>query len=121
MKKYITNNGYVRVPKNASGERFEHRVVWEKHNGKIPKGMTIHHINGNKLDNKIENLSMLTHDDNMLKMDRAGKGFSLTKNFTERPYRAFRNIDKKQRYFGVFGTKCGAIMASRMAYITWQS
>ena len=33
-----------------------HRYVWEQNFGKIPEGGVIHHINGNKFDNRIENL-----------------------------------------------------------------
>jgi hypothetical protein len=36
-----------------------HRYVWEKEKGKIPKGYDIHHINGKKYDNRIENLECL--------------------------------------------------------------
>jgi hypothetical protein len=43
----ITNNGYV----------AEHIYVWEKHYNKyVPPNMHIHHLNGNKEDNRIENL-----------------------------------------------------------------
>jgi hypothetical protein len=34
--------------------------VWESHNGRIPKGYTIHHIDRNPLNDSISNLSMLT-------------------------------------------------------------
>ena len=34
----------------------EHRVVWERVHGELPKGMVVHHINGIKNDNRIENL-----------------------------------------------------------------
>lgn len=36
-----------------------HREVWKHYNGDIPKGMHIHHINENKLDNRIENLELI--------------------------------------------------------------
>lgn len=54
--KYKDKNGYVCV---NNGRDFEHRVVWEKKHGKIPKGHVIHHLNGIKDDNRIENLCLL--------------------------------------------------------------
>ena len=38
-----------------------HRACWEAHNGPIPKGYDIHHINGNRMDYRIENLSCVPH------------------------------------------------------------
>ena len=37
-----------------------HRKVWEYHHGQIPKGYHIHHIDGNKNNNSIENLEIKT-------------------------------------------------------------
>lgn len=34
----------------------EHIIVWETENGAIPEGWVIHHISGNKTNNKIKNL-----------------------------------------------------------------
>ena len=36
--------------------RDEHRVVWEEANGPIPDGYVVHHMNGVKTDNRLENL-----------------------------------------------------------------
>lgn len=36
-----------------------HRAVWQYYNGAIPKGYHIHHKNGNKADNSIENLELM--------------------------------------------------------------
>lgn len=35
---------------------MSYRKIWEEKFGKIPKGMEIHHIDGNRKNNKIENL-----------------------------------------------------------------
>lgn len=35
-------------------------VVWEATNGAVPPGMLLHHKNGNALDDRVENLELLT-------------------------------------------------------------
>ncbi len=40
------------------GKRL-HRAVWEAHNGAIPEGYHVHHIDENRSNNQIENLSLM--------------------------------------------------------------
>ena len=41
-----------------------HRAVWEYHNGKIPNGLVIDHIDRNTNNNQIENLRCVTQSEN---------------------------------------------------------
>ncbi len=40
--------------------REESHLVWEKHNGPIPKGLLAHHIDGNPTNNTIGNLALVS-------------------------------------------------------------
>lgn len=42
-----------------------HRVIWETFNGPIPDGYEINHKNEIRNDNRLENLELLTHKENL--------------------------------------------------------
>ena len=72
MQKYVHFNGmkFTRDEKNGyylnSTNRIRlHRYVWEQTNGKIPEGYHIHHIDGDKNNNDISNLMMLTSTEHL--------------------------------------------------------
>lgn len=60
----ISVDGYVEV-KTEKGFVLKHRMIWEKHNGPIPKGHIVRFKNGNKLDIRIENFELVTCAQNM--------------------------------------------------------
>ena len=62
---YINNQGYVQI-KTEKGWFSQHRYNWITQNKLglffIPEGWEIHHINKDRTDNKIENLSCIPID-----------------------------------------------------------
>jgi len=58
-----TKKGYCAVSINRKNMQY-HRIVWELVFGPISKGLQIDHINGNKIDNRIENLRLVTNREN---------------------------------------------------------
>ena len=67
-KGWIDEKGYKRFEQGR-----EHRLVWEKAHGPIPIGMIIHHKDGDKMNNKIENLKMMTKGEHIKLHDYAGR------------------------------------------------
>ena len=64
MKPGKTRDGYLRVElynDATSCSRYIHRLVVEAFIGDIPAGLEVNHISGQKADNGIENLEVVTH------------------------------------------------------------
>ena len=62
MAEYLyTNHPTKKKPNGKRQSITKHKLVWMQHHGEIPKGFVIHHKNGNKKDNKIENLEMMSY------------------------------------------------------------
>jgi len=89
IKPFIGKDGYKRVfiGKHC---RTAHRVVAEYYYGPIWNGLTVDHLNGDRLDNRPENLQIVTRQENH---KRAG--------IMEKPIILF-NIDNQ--ILGIFGT-----------------
>jgi hypothetical protein len=62
---------------NSNGGMI-HRDIWIKNFGEIPKGFIIHHKNGIKKDNRIENLECLSQKEHKERHPPVNKLLSLT-------------------------------------------
>lgn len=66
LKKYIwfdnlkfTRDNETGYYLNSTIRKRLHRYIWEYYNGEIPEGYHIHHIDGNKANNDIDNLELI--------------------------------------------------------------
>lgn len=87
MPRYKDSQGYIVVKRpdvttNKRGYVMEHRAIWIDRYGKIPDDAVIHHKNGIKDDNRIENLELyysngdhrrVCHGDPVLLADAAAR------------------------------------------------
>lgn len=64
LKPGRTKDGYMKVELFDNGSprsRYVHRLVVEAFIGDIPSGLEVNHISGQKLDNRISNLEVVSH------------------------------------------------------------
>jgi hypothetical protein len=65
MKRFDAKNlsihkGYLRYKR-----KYCHRLIWEEDVGPIPEGFDVHHKDGNKLNNLLNNLECISKSDHM--------------------------------------------------------
>lgn len=111
-------NGYVYI--RVYGRLLlAHRLIWEMHNGEIPEGMEIDHIDTNPLNNRIENLRLASSGNNKWNMNKPShntsgyKGVSLFKATGK--YEAYIKINGKKRHLGFFSSPQHAHEAYKQA------
>lgn len=71
----ITKDGLIQVKMHDTGYPphdwvSKHRVVWEQHNGPLPKGRIVVFKNGNNRDFDLSNLEAITRSENMKRNTR---------------------------------------------------
>jgi len=102
---HISPSGYGRV--NIDCKKYLlHRIIWQLHYGSIPDNLQVDHINSNKLDNRIENLQLLTLAKNSQR-NHSSRGYKIING----RYYARRKFNNTWYALGGFGTAGGAKMA----------
>lgn len=100
------SQGYCQVRFNGKLYMY-HVILWILfHKENIPEGFGIDHINGNKIDNKIENMRMVTQRENCqnMKCHRGGALVGSIHRKTDKKYRAQISINSKDIYLGYYKT-----------------
>jgi len=97
-----------------------HRIIWAYHNGPIPEGIFIDHIDGNKSNNKIDNLRAATPSQNGA--SRKGLPSHNTSGFvgvsrSKGKWQAQIGYQGKYKYIGTFENKDDAARARDAAAI----
>ena len=87
-----------------------HRIVWQLHNGQIPDGLQIDHINGIKDDNRIENLRLDVNKENPQNIsepqcNNTSGYLGVSWNEREKKWRAQIMVKGKRKYLGLYDTK----------------
>lgn len=61
---FVDSNGYTYIGFRGAMIKA-HRIIWEMHYGEIPTGFEIDHIDGNRNNNLLSNLRMVTRAENL--------------------------------------------------------
>ena len=110
------SGGYCRVGLNG-GLVMYHNIIWILSTGKdIPSGLMVDHINGNRLDSRMENMRLVTDRVNLQNMEIHRKGRLVGAAFHKRrgKYQASIYIGKII-YLGYFKTEQEAHRAYKIA------
>ena len=112
-----TSDGYCQVWFNGTMIRY-HNIIWVLSTGKdIPQGLEIDHINGNKLDNRIENLRVVSHRKNgqNMKVHRDGQLVGCYYHKRVKRYVSKIQINSKLIHVGYYETEQEAHEAYKIA------
>jgi hypothetical protein len=99
------SDGYCRL--KTDGQDYQlHRIVWIYHNGDIPDEMQVDHIDGNPLNNQIENLRLATISQNHYNRKKQSNNTSGIKGVRIRNGKPVAEIkvNGKRVWLGAFNT-----------------
>lgn len=119
---YQTANGYVgAMTTDRTGKRkllLLHRLLMGE-----PEGRHVDHLNGDKLDNRRENLRVATYQQNQANRRSLGRNNTsgvrgvqyMPQLSASKPWRAQITVDRRNLHLGLFATRAEAIQTRRQA------
>ena len=97
-----------------------HRIIWFFHNGPIPVGIEVSHIDKNPSNNRIENLRLASHIENTMRSISNTSGFpGISWQKKDKLWVVMIFDNGKSRYCGSFKTIEEAIYARRQAELKY--
>ena len=102
---YLCKDGYIQINLLDGSQRKAHRLAWLYMTGSFPKGI-LDHIDGNRTNNKWENLREVSYSQNGMnssfrKSNTSGyKGVSFDKKYQK--YEAYIWKDNKKKHLGYY-------------------
>jgi len=120
---YADSNGYLCLSINSVRYRM-HRIIWAYHYGAILGNLQIDHIDGNKLNNIIENLRLATHSQNNSNNKRARRDsksniLGVYWHKAANKWTSQINSNKKKIHLGLFANQEDAIAARKAAELQY--
>lgn len=113
---FDTYSGYVYVQ-----VKYRHlkaaTIIWEMHNGKLPDGYMVDHINHIRTDDRLENLRAVSSQDNNRNRSRASNNTSGATGvrYEAGKWRVRIKINGKLKHLGRFNTFDEAVEARELA------
>ena len=89
---------------------LQHRFVYEVFNGKIPSHLEIDHLNENKTDNRIKNLQLLTHKQNV---EKSKNKPIISINLKTGEEKRFKSLTKASKELNIFESNISAICKNK--------
>ena len=116
----FNDQGYIVVQIDGKKHRV-HRLIWIYHNGDIPNGLQIDHINNIRNDNRVENLRLATDTQNKYNRSKLKNNTSGFKgvHFFQNKWAATIRVNNKQKYLGRRDTKEAAYELYKAAAIKY--